>query len=246
MKPHLLFIGHRGSLGGFDENTPHAFNKAIECGADYIELDVRATKDNKLIVIHDSNLKRTTNGIGEINEMNYKDIIRFRTKVTHCRIPLLSEVLDQFKNTVKFIIDIKTENIWEAVAELIQKNNLLDSCILSGRYLKDLRSFKSQNPQGKICYNITKGIGFSFSELVKKECVPNDIDLISASTEILNSKFIEICHDNETLTLTWKFNNYKDSLKKIKRSIKMGIDGVLFDSCFNIPIIKQWLSNKYN
>ena len=52
MKKITLFIGHRGTLVDYDENTLEAFDIAIKSGANCIELDVRRTKDRKLIVFH--------------------------------------------------------------------------------------------------------------------------------------------------------------------------------------------------
>ena len=57
-------IGHRGAAGYEPENTIRSFKKAIAFGVDTIELDVRLTKDKKLIVLHDQELDRTTNGKG--------------------------------------------------------------------------------------------------------------------------------------------------------------------------------------
>ena len=59
MKKITLFIGHRGTLVDYDENTLESFDIAIKSGANCIELDVRRTKDNKLIVFHDKSLANT-------------------------------------------------------------------------------------------------------------------------------------------------------------------------------------------
>ncbi len=58
-----LVIAHRGASGGVaPENTMAAFERAVEMGADMIELDVHATKDGQIVVIHDAVLDRTTTG----------------------------------------------------------------------------------------------------------------------------------------------------------------------------------------
>ena len=57
-------LGHRGFSGNYPENTMLAFQKAIEAGADGVELDVQFSKDGKLVVIHDETLDRTTTGKG--------------------------------------------------------------------------------------------------------------------------------------------------------------------------------------
>ena len=73
MKLNFFFIGHRGTRTDFDENTIEAFKKSIEYGSNYIEFDVRKTKDDNYIILHDTTLDRTTTGSGLLKKFNYKD-----------------------------------------------------------------------------------------------------------------------------------------------------------------------------
>ena len=73
----MLRIGHRGARAYAPENTITSFKKAIEIGVDAIELDVRKTKDNKLVVIHDADVKRTTDGEGLVSDFTLKEIKSF-------------------------------------------------------------------------------------------------------------------------------------------------------------------------
>lgn len=65
----MLKIGHRGAKAYAPENTLRSYGKAIELGVDAVELDVRKTKDGKLVVIHDPNVNKTTNGKRLISEL---------------------------------------------------------------------------------------------------------------------------------------------------------------------------------
>lgn len=67
-------MGHRGSSGTAPENTLASFEIALEDGADMIELDVRMTKDFELVVFHDRNLRRTTNGKGHIWDATLEEL----------------------------------------------------------------------------------------------------------------------------------------------------------------------------
>jgi len=58
----MLKIGHRGARAYEPENTLRSFNRAVELGVDAVELDVRQTKDGELVVIHDPEVDKTTNG----------------------------------------------------------------------------------------------------------------------------------------------------------------------------------------
>ncbi len=70
----MLRIGHRGARAYASENTLTSFKKAIEIGVDAVELDVRKTKDNQLVVVHDADVKRTTDGKGLVSELTLAQI----------------------------------------------------------------------------------------------------------------------------------------------------------------------------
>src|SRR5215471_17097859 len=61
-------VGHRGAMGYCPENTLASFERGLELGADWIELDVHLSRDGALIVIHDETLERTTNGHGLVRD----------------------------------------------------------------------------------------------------------------------------------------------------------------------------------
>ena len=72
-------FAHRGFSGKYPENTMLAFEKAVEIGVDGIELDVHLTKDNELVIIHDEDIKRTTNGEGLVKDMTLEELKKLFT-----------------------------------------------------------------------------------------------------------------------------------------------------------------------
>ncbi|SMN12426.1 Glycerophosphoryl diester phosphodiesterase [uncultured Candidatus Thioglobus sp.] len=72
----MLCIGHRGAMGYVPENTILSIKKAIELGANWVEIDVHLAH-GELWVIHDATLNRTTNGRGELSAHSYKEIRAF-------------------------------------------------------------------------------------------------------------------------------------------------------------------------
>lgn len=111
-------IAHRGSKGTHPENTFAAFQEAVDCQSDGIELDVQYTKDKALVVIHDNTVDRTTNGQGEIDQLTLQEIQQldagswFDPIYSDQRIPLFTEVLvfleqQGFKGLLN--IEIKTD-----------------------------------------------------------------------------------------------------------------------------------------
>ena len=239
-----FFIGHRGTRIDYDENTLDAFEIALKSGANYIEFDVRKTIDNELVIFHDSKVDRITNTLGCLENFRYPEIARMHFKLTDSCVPTLDEVLKRFKKRIKFIIELKSENIRERVLKTINNHSLLKDCIISGRNLHDLELIKENYPENCVCYNITKGQGLNLEDFIKqgKDRSLNFIpDLINLHSEKITQEFIEICHKNEILALSWDFIGYIKPIEVIKGLIKMGIDGILFDNYKNIKHIKQWL-----
>src|SRR5919204_3658410 len=92
-------VGHRGAMGYCPENTMISFARAVELGADWVELDVHLTRDGALAVIHDETLERTTNGKGLVREHTLDELKRldagswFAPAYAGERIPSLDEEL---------------------------------------------------------------------------------------------------------------------------------------------------------
>ena len=112
-KEHWLYhkkIAHRGYHNKeAPENSMGAFENAIR--KDYaIELDVRISKDNKIVVFHDKDLKRMCNVDLVVIENNYKDIKEFKLLETEEGIPLLRDLLNVVAGRVPLMIEIKNEN----------------------------------------------------------------------------------------------------------------------------------------
>ena len=98
--PHLSLQAHRGAAGLAPENTLAAFRMAIELGVDGTELDLQATKDGVVVVIHDDTVDRTTDGRGRIGDLTLAEIKRldagakFSPAFQGERIPTLSELIE--------------------------------------------------------------------------------------------------------------------------------------------------------
>ncbi|MFX1455734.1 MAG: glycerophosphodiester phosphodiesterase [Promethearchaeota archaeon] len=238
----FLFIGHRGTRRDFDENTVTAFNKAIEFGANYIEFDIRKTKDHQLVVFHDSNLSRTTNGSGLLKDFSYREIKNLKTLINRDTISSLIDVLDKFVGKVNFMIDLKEEGLINEMVKIVKEKDLISNTVISSKFLNELLEIKREIPKIRICYNISKGVGLTLAEFlgmgsdVKKKY---NFDMISLNSNLLSQNFIKKCHSNRTRALSWNFIDEKNPLRKINDLICQGIDGILFDDYKNIKKIKM-------
>jgi glycerophosphoryl diester phosphodiesterase len=113
-----LCSGHRGAKGHAPENTFASFNRALELGADVIEMDVHLSQDGTLVVIHDHTVDRTTNGKGYVKDMTVAELQAldagawYDPKYAGERIPTLAEVLDWAHDRIPLAIEIKNGPIY--------------------------------------------------------------------------------------------------------------------------------------
>ena len=70
----VLIVAHRGASAYEPENTIRSFDNAFQLGADFVELDVRLSKDGSLVVIHDEAVDRTTNGSGLVRDLTLSEL----------------------------------------------------------------------------------------------------------------------------------------------------------------------------
>ncbi|MCU0691506.1 MAG: glycerophosphodiester phosphodiesterase [Polyangiaceae bacterium] len=149
LRPTLL-IAHRGGASIAPENTMVAFRLAVErYAADMLELDVRATQDGELVVVHDATLERCTDARGAVTDLTWGDLqtvdagygfttdggrtAPFRGK--GIRIPLLEDVLREFPH-VRFNIELKddTRGLEMALADVVRKTQMVEKVCVGSEH----------------------------------------------------------------------------------------------------------------
>lgn len=106
-------VAHRGAKGLVEhENTIEAFRKAIEVGSDCIEIDIRKTKDNQIVVFHDASIKKKL-----LKDLNYSELL----ELAGFEIPLLEEVLKFVKGKILLDIEFKESGYVDEVLKLVNK-----------------------------------------------------------------------------------------------------------------------------
>lgn len=102
----VLRIGHRGAAGHAPENTLKSFLKAVELGCDMTELDVHVCGSGEVVVIHDEEVFRTTDGNGFVSQMSLEQLKALDAGEGE-KIPTLEEVLSILKGRIKLNIELK-------------------------------------------------------------------------------------------------------------------------------------------
>lgn len=151
----MLRIGHRSARAYVPENTLKSFKKALEIGVDAVELDVRKTKDNQLVVIHDADIKRTTNGEGLVSAFTLMEIQGFDAGSGE-KIPTLEEVLDFLDKKAKVFVELKESGIEEQVLAIVKEKGLEKNVIITSfieEALKKVRELNGNVETGLIYVN---------------------------------------------------------------------------------------------
>jgi glycerophosphoryl diester phosphodiesterase len=232
--PIPIIFGHRGASRYAPENTLSAFQTAFDQGAPAIELDVMLSADEKLIVIHDSTIDRTTNGNGKVNELSLVSLkkldagSKFSDKFKDERIPTLEEALDLTEG--KFLVNIELknyhtpgDNLVEKVVNLVVARNMEDSVIFSSflpTNIFKLRRFLPNVPSALLTLGGIIGkleISPFFRWLSPK--------FIHPEYQLIDEKFIQREHANHRKVNIWKVNEEVD----LRRLIKADVDGIITD-----------------
>ncbi|MFE5858292.1 glycerophosphodiester phosphodiesterase [Streptomyces sp. NPDC056500] len=124
----FLTIGHRGVMGVEPENTLRSFIRAERSGMDAIELDLHLSKDGALVVMHDADVDRTTDGSGPIAEKTLAEL-RGLDAGKGERVPVFEEVLDAVQAPLQ--AEIKDVAAAHALAAVIRRRDLLDRITVS-------------------------------------------------------------------------------------------------------------------
>ncbi|MCX4615890.1 glycerophosphodiester phosphodiesterase family protein [Streptomyces mirabilis] len=119
---NFLTIGHRGVMGVEPENTLRSFIAAQHAGLDLIELDLHLSKDGALVVMHDADVDRTTDGSGPIAEMTLAEL-RALDAGHGERVPVFEEVLDVVRAPLQ--AEIKDTAAARALAEVMHRRDLV-------------------------------------------------------------------------------------------------------------------------
>lgn len=150
-----MVIAHRGASSYAPENTFAAFDLAIRMGVHHIELDVEATSDGHIVVIHDDTVNRTTDGSGPVTNHTLAALQAldagswFGTKFAGERIPIFDEVLDRYKGQVHIHTEIKgrAPYLSQRTADLVRQHGMVDQVTITSFQRARLEEIRAYAPE---------------------------------------------------------------------------------------------------
>jgi glycerophosphoryl diester phosphodiesterase len=214
----MLRIGHRGARAYEPENTLRSFKKALEISVDAVELDVRKTKDNQLVVIHDADVKRTTDGKGLVSELTLKQIKEFSTEKGE-KIPTLKEALDFLDQKVKILIELKEEGVEEKVLSAVRENGLQKNVIIVSFIEDALRKVR------KLDKEVETGLIYAKHKNPVKAALELKAQYLVAFYRFTHTANVQKAHENGLKVIVWTVNKPEE----VAEYVKKGVDGIASD-----------------
>jgi glycerophosphoryl diester phosphodiesterase len=214
----MLKVGHRGARAYEPENTIRSYRKALELGVDAVELDVRKTKDDEIVVIHDADVKRTTNGKGLVSELTLKEIKSFKMEKDE-RIPTLQEALDFLDEKVKVFVELKEAGLEEQVVGLVEEMGLLKNVVVVSFLENALKKVKEIDPE------VETGLIYARHRNPLKAALDLKAKWLLGFYKFVHTANIQKAHENGLKVIVWTVNDLKEAEEMAKKSV----DGIASD-----------------
>ena len=246
-------IAHRGASALAPENTFASFVTAIELGVEWVETDIRMTRDGRLVCIHDATLDRTTNGTGPVNEMDLADIRRLDAgswfycpgakvpwDINGLRVLTLTEVLDLTRGRTMLVLHLKSPELYPGLEQRIL-DDLEGAGVLDGEGDVLLESFSVGS---------MRLLALLAPQIPRIQLIMPDSDALSAGgldkvagyaqgigpcQTSVTPDLIAAAHGRGLEVTPWTVNARPD----MERLIRAGVDGIITDNPVELSMARQ-------
>jgi glycerophosphoryl diester phosphodiesterase len=266
-KPYLeserpLNFGHRGSSAALPENTLEAFERAVQEGADGLEMDIHPSRSGEIVVIHDDAADRTTNGTGAVREMSLKDLkaldagfrftldggktFPFRGKAV--RIPTLEEVFKAFPES-RINLEIKEpgDPMGRKLLELIERYGMEEKVLVAAEKGESIAAFRrlgSSVATGATALQVKRfffTMKLGITPFYNPRADAFQIPEWYRDIHVVTPRFIRRAHGKGMKVHVWTVNDEVDMM----RLLKWGVDGIMTDYPASLrTVISQFLKER--
>lgn len=244
-----MVIAHQGGDGIWPGDTLYAFEKAVETGADVLEMDAHITKDDHIVLMHDETVDDTTDGTGQIEDMTLEELKQldaaydwsndggqtFPYRGQGIQVPTLDELFQQFPQ-MRYVIEIKlTKNpIGQPLCDLIRQYDMQDKVLIASFHDEAMQNFRTTCPE--IATSASRGEVTRFvilGKLFLSGLVAPDYQSLqppydpqeSYSIPIMTKRFIREAHAKNIKVEPWTV----DDPELMRQYIEWGVDGIITD-----------------
>jgi glycerophosphoryl diester phosphodiesterase len=238
-------MAHSGGKGHSPENTLYAFERALELGAEILETDVWSTKDGRIVMLHDEEVDRTTDGTGSVMEKTLAEVKEldaawwftlddgntYPLRDQGIRIPTLDEAFEAFPNR-RFLIEIKQQSppIEQMVLSLIETYGMEEKVCLASFHDPVVERIRELNPAICTGAGIVETANFLLRPLdsLVRRGLPMQAFQIPEEQygiRVLRPAFIEKAKQLGIEVHVWTINEADD----MRRILAMGVEGIITD-----------------
>jgi glycerophosphoryl diester phosphodiesterase len=231
-QPRPIAFAHRGGAAHAPENSWAAFEYAVKLGYAYLETDVRATSDGKLVAFHDRTLDRVTGVSGSIRTRSYQEVAALRIAGSE-PIPLVEDLLGAWPD-VRFNIDLKDEPGISLLPGVLRRTGAWDRvCVtsFSGSRLRAARGLfdrpvcMNASPAAIAAVRCTIGTGSGGGRLLASRLSRWDTCCAQVPGRVATGSFVRNAHELGLDVHVWTI---KDRAEMI-RFLDLGVDGIMTD-----------------
>ncbi|WP_195268186.1 glycerophosphodiester phosphodiesterase [Eubacterium sp. 1001713B170207_170306_E7] len=218
--------GHRGNSSDAPENSRSALEKAIELGADYVEIDVAETRDGVLVVSHDNNLKRTTGQNVYIWQSTYEEIRNldigsfFSPEYKGERLMTLDEAIEVCQGRIRMNIELKPtpydSGFAQKAVETIKRHEFEGQCYLASLNYGILEEVKELTTEIETLY---------ITPIAYGDIENLDVDALSIEQTFITKGLVERAHRKNKDVHAWTV----DDAVSMQKMIDCGVDNIITD-----------------
>ncbi|MFG2499201.1 glycerophosphodiester phosphodiesterase [Streptomyces sp. NPDC048441] len=239
--PGPLAFAHRGGAADGLENTAAAFRHAVGLGFRYIETDVHATSDGKLVAFHDATLDRVTDGAGRISDLPWSDVRHARVAGSE-PVPLFEELLESFPD-VRWNVDVKAEPALLPLLDLLRRTGAWDRvCVGSFSEARVARAQRLAGPRLATSFG-TRGVAslrlssFGVPAAVRRSAVCAQVPEAHAGIRVVDRRFVRAAHARGLQVHVWTVND----AERMAALLDLGVDGIISD---HIETLREVLKDR--
>ncbi|WP_371581727.1 glycerophosphodiester phosphodiesterase [Streptomyces sp. NBC_01314] len=227
--PGPIAFAHRGGAADGLENTMAQFRRAVESGYRYIETDVHATLDGKLVAFHDSTLDRMTDRAGRIADLPWKEIGHARVAGVE-PVPLFEDLLEAFPE-VRWNVDLKAEPALHPLLNLIARTESWNRvCVGSFSESRVARAQRLAGPRLATSYGISGVLGMRLRSWgvpasVRRSAVAAQVPESQSGVPVVDQRFVRAAHARGLHVHVWTVNEPQ----RMHRLLDLGVDGIMTD-----------------
>ncbi|WP_314173493.1 glycerophosphodiester phosphodiesterase [Streptomyces winkii] len=229
--PGPLAFAHRGGSADGLENTHTAFARAVGLGYRYLETDVHATADGRLVAFHDETLDRTTDASGAISELSWSEVRRARVGGSEPP-PLMRELLRAFPG-VRWNIDVKAESALLPLLELISEldawarvcvGSFEEERVARAQAMAGARLATSLGTRGVVRLRL-RSYGLVPARAVRPTAVCVQVPEHRSGIRVVDRAFVRAAHARWMQVHVWTVNERN----RMRELLDLGVDGIVTD-----------------